>query len=256
MSNIGVRAGLGHRALAAATLFTQEREMKTIFRSARFHRARFLPVTAALLLCACMPVGEDSPTTNGPVSAAAAQDAFFTRLSALCGQAFGGEVEVDRDAQGRDAGADSPFASGPIIMHVRDCTETMIRIPLHVGNNRSRTWIITKADTGLRLKHDHRHEDGSEDPVTQYGGDTASMGSPARQEFPVDTDSVALFGQQGLAASVRNIWAMEIEPDVRFTYELARPSGRLFRVAFDLGEAAELPPPAWGYADGAADGAR
>ncbi|MGB7404710.1 MAG: hypothetical protein WA906_03395, partial [Pacificimonas sp.] len=89
---------------------------------------------------------------------------------------------------------------------------------------------------GLRLKHDHRHEDGSEDAVTQYGGDTQAGGTGVRQEFPVDVASVALFQEEGLTASLENVWAMEIMPEEdRFVYELARPTGRLFRIGFDLG---------------------
>jgi hypothetical protein len=57
-------------------------------------------------------------------------------------------------------------------MHVRTCSENALRIPFHVGDDHSRTWVITRTENGLRLKHDHRHEDGSEDAVTQYGGDS------------------------------------------------------------------------------------
>jgi hypothetical protein len=66
-------------------------------------------------------------------------------------------------------------------MHVRRCEEDEIQIPLHVGENRSRTWIITRTDTGLRLKHDHRHPDGSEEEQTQYGGDTEDSGTATEQ---------------------------------------------------------------------------
>jgi hypothetical protein len=40
-----------------------------------------------------------------------------------------------------------------------------------VGSDRSRTWVFTKTAASVRLKQDHRHKDGSEDRVTQYGGD-------------------------------------------------------------------------------------
>jgi len=130
-------------------------------------------------------------------------------------------------------------------MHVRGCEPAELRIPFHVGDDHSRTWVITRTAQGLRLKHDHRHEDGSEDRLTMYGGDTVSVGSASRQEFPVDGESRALFQRQGLAASVTNTWAMEIEPATRFVYELARP-GRLFRVEFDLSQPVPLPPVPWG----------
>lgn len=57
----------------------------------------------------------------------------------------------------------------------------------------------------------------------------------------MDADSRALFEREGLKASVDNTWAIEIGPDAKFVYELARP-GRLFRVEFDLTRPVSLPP--------------
>ena len=105
-----------------------------------------------------------------------------------------------------------PFDGKTLVMHVRSCTPGELRIPFHVGEDHSRTWVLTRTTSGLRLKHDHRHADGTEDVLTMYGGNT---------------------------------WAMEIEPGVRFVYELAR-AGRLFRVEFDLARPVPIPPPPWG----------
>lgn len=192
-----------------------------------------LPLLACLLAGACARVPATSP-----------QDMFMARLRALCGQAYAGRVVVDRPAP---TGAD-PFAAGPLVMHVRDCTADTVRIPFHVGDDRSRTWVVTRTPAGLRLKHDHRHADGREDALTQYGGDSADAGTATRQAFPVDAESIALFTRQGRAVSNRNTWAMEIEPARAFVYELARPDGRLFRVSFDLSRPVTTPPPAWGHA--------
>ena len=133
-------------------------------------------------------------------------------------------------------------------MHVRDCTADTIRIPFHVGEDRSRTWVITRTTTGLRLKHDHRHEDGSEDRVTQYGGDTAAPGTAERQTFPADAASIAMFTASGRAVSNSNIWAIDVGEQV-FAYELRRPPGpgaRFFRVEFDLTRPIDPPPAPWG----------
>ena len=127
-----------------------------------------------------------------------------------------------------------------------DAPAQELRIPFHVGEDRSRTWVLTRTPDGLRLKHDHRHRDGAPDAVTMYGGDTADAGTMARQAFPVDAESVAMFQRDGLAASVTNVWAMEIEPGRRFAYELSRPGGRLFRVEFDLSKPVPVPPAPWG----------
>ena len=190
------------------------------------HIALCLPVFA---LAAC-----SAPSPSGPTP----QDAFFTSLSALCGQAFNGRL-VSTDE------ADADFAQQDMVMHVRECSDREIRIPFHVGDDRSRTWVITKQDTGLRLKHDHRHEDGSEDAVTQYGGDTPGEGTATRQNFPVDDFSIALFEREGLTASVTNIWSIEVS-ESQFAYELRREN-RHFRVAFDTSAPVEVPPAPWGF---------
>jgi hypothetical protein len=127
------------------------------------------------------------------------------------------------------------FTGQRLVMHIRECSDNEIRIPFHVGNDRSRTWVLTRTESGLRLKHDHRHDDGTPDAVTMYGGDTIDPGSAMRQEFPVDAESIRLFEREGLTASVINVWAMEIVPGERFVYELARPgTDRMFQVEFDL----------------------
>ena len=134
-----------------------------------------------------------------------------------------------------------------LVMHVRECSPGEIKVPFHVGDDHSRTWVITRTDTGLRLKHDHRHADGSPDAVTMYGGDTDGDGTAVRQSFPVDAEWVAMFGREGLKASIQTAWAMEIEPGQRFLYELSRPGGRLFQVEFDLSQPVEPPPAPWGH---------
>ena len=193
-------------------------------------RMRYVQIAlAALAFYACSPAADRAATP---------QDAFFSALSELCGQAFAGRLvssdEVDVD-----------FGQQSMVMHVRACSEDEIRIPFYVGEDRSRTWVITRQSSSLRLKHDHRHEDGSEDAVTQYGGDTANAGTATRQSFPVDDFSIEMFGREGLSASVVNVWAVEVHGDV-FAYELSRPN-RFFRVEFDLSAPVDAPPPPWGF---------
>jgi hypothetical protein len=181
-----------------------------------------------LLLSACATMTGSAPP----------QATFFTNLTALCGKAFEGRV-VTSDAADRD------MAGQRLVMHVRECGDDALRIPFHVGENRSRTWVISRTPTGLRLKHDHRHEDGSEDVLTQYGGDTAAPGTAARQEFPADLHSRNLFVAQNIPQSATNVWAMEVHPGRIFAYELRRPN-RHFRVEFDLSRPVAAPPPPWG----------
>jgi hypothetical protein len=185
------------------------------------------PLFAAALAACATPRAAESP-----------QDRFFARLSVLCGKAFEGRIASP------PVEADSAFAGRKLVMHVRGCSKDEIRIPFHVGEDRSRTWVVTRSTAGLRLKHDHRHSDGSEDKLTQYGGDSAGEGSAGRQEFPADAYSKALFVRENIPASTANIWAMEVD-GTRFAYELRRP-GRFFRVEFDLSRPVAAPLPPWG----------
>jgi hypothetical protein len=189
---------------------------------------RLAPVLA-LAAAGCATV---SPETS-------AHGEFFSRFENLCGKAFEGRIASP------PVPADASFAGKKLVMHVRDCSVTEIRVPFHVGEDRSRTWVLTRQAGGLRLKHDHRHRDGSEDRLTQYGGDAIAAGSSDRQEFPADAQSRALFMRESLSASVPNVWAVEIKPGRVFAYELRRP-GRFFRVEFDLTRPVAPPPPPWG----------
>jgi hypothetical protein len=200
---------------------------------------------AALLL---MSVAACTPPSNPETSAVTAPtpptgvqkpaDAFFSRLGQLCGKAYAGKLAVFNES-------DTAAFSGTPVMHVRDCSVDEIRIPFHVGENRSRTWIVTRVGHGLRLKHDHRHEDGSSDALTMYGGDTDTEGTVSRQEFPADAESKAMFDAGGMSVSNENVWGLEVEPGRLFAYELRRPN-RHFRVEFDLSQEVPVPPPAWG----------
>ena len=190
----------------------------------------------SLVLVACASVPPPEPAGGTPA------DAFFAALSSACGKAYAGRVVANVPAPT----APDPFEGKPLVMHVRECGSDVLRIPFHVGDDRSRTWVVSRTGTGLRLKHDHRHQDGSPDVLTLYGGDSRVPGSASRQEFPVDAESIALFEHEGSQASVTNTWAMEMIPGQRFAYELSRPGGRLFRVEFDLRKPVPAPPAPWG----------
>ncbi|HYW17501.1 MAG TPA: hypothetical protein VE891_15290 [Allosphingosinicella sp.] len=188
--------------------------------------------TAALLLAAALAA------CATPADVGAPPDHFLGALASLCGKAFEGRIASP------PVEADSAFAGRRLVMHVRGCTKDRIRIPFHVGDDRSRTWVVTRTTAGLRLKHDHRHSDGSEDALTQYGGDSLGEGTKRRQEFPADDFSKALFVREKIPASTANVWAMEAGGRV-FAYELRRP-GRFFRVEFDLARPVAPPPAPWG----------
>lgn len=191
---------------------------------------RAMLAALAVTIAAC-----DAPRNRTEDSAPASQAAFWSQLGALCGKAFGGHVA-------ESVPPDTVMSRQTLVMHVRECGADTIRIPFHVGENRSRTWVITRTATGLRLKHDHRHEDGAPDSVTQYGGDTRDAGQPDRQEFHADSLTAAL-----IPAARTNIWTVELQPGRLFVYALRREgTDRRFRAEFDLGTAVEIPPAPWG----------
>jgi hypothetical protein len=166
---------------------------------------------------------------------APAQDAFWKNLEALCGGAFAGRL-IEAPP------ADTTFAGKRLVMHVRECTPDAIRIPFHVGDDRSRTWVLTRTASGLRLKHDHRHEDGTEEKITHYGGDTSAAGTAERHEFPADAHTATLIPE-----ARTNVWTVEVIPGKTFAYALRREgTDRRFRIEFDLSMRVSAPPPPWG----------
>lgn len=193
-----------------------------------------LLLAAVTLATACQSAREPDPVT-------APQDEFWAALQSLCGEAYMGAVV--------ESVPEDPSFQQPLVMHVRECEDDAIRIPFHVGDDRSRTWVITRTADGLRLKHDHRHEDGEPDPVTQYGGDTRDGGSATWQEFAADAHTASLIPEAST-----NVWTVEVVPGERFSYLLRREgTERRFRADFDLTEPVDPPPPPWG-AESAAGG--
>lgn len=185
----------------------------------------------ALVLAGCGTENGESPRADSTLP----RDAFWSAIQQLCGNAYGGSVA-------ESSPPDTVMSRSALVMHVRECSSDTIRIPFHVGENRSRTWVLTRTETGLRLKHDHRHLDGSEDSVTQYGGDTREAGTAGVQEFHADSLTATL-----IPAARTNVWTIEVVPGERFVYALRREgTERRFRAEFDLSQQAATPPPPWG----------
>jgi len=196
------------------------------------------PALSALVLPAIILTMSACTETPAPDTAAEAVDAdpqllYWDTLQGLCGQAFEGRVV-------ESVPPDDAFEGQRLVMHVRSCDMAEIRIPFFVGDDRSRTWVITPTAAGLRLKHDHRHEDGTEDAVTQYGGDTEGRGTAATQDFHADAYTADL-----VPTAATNIWTVEVHPGATFAYALRR-EGRRFRVEFDLTAPIGAPPAPWG----------
>lgn len=180
------------------------------------------------------PTKQNSPT-----------DQFWAELKKLCGKAFEGVIAEDT--------ANNPdFAGKRLVMHVRSCEKNRIRIPFFVGDDRSRTWVLTKRGSRIQLKHDHRKEDGRPDAVTMYGGWSTNEGEATRQFFPADQQTTRVVARptDGTPSAAANVWWIEIRPGDVFTYNLRRLGGpRFFSVRFDITKAVPTPPAPWGRKD-------
>src|SRR5690606_3783506 len=124
-------------------------------------RRAVVPALLSLaLLAACTPAppstgdapGATPESTGAGDASASPADAFLAALASHCGQAFAGRVVADQPAP--PAGQPDPFAGKALVMHVRGCDQPRqgLRIPFHVGEDRSRTWVLTRTPGGLRLE--------------------------------------------------------------------------------------------------------
>ncbi|MCC6245846.1 MAG: hypothetical protein IT353_23640 [Gemmatimonadaceae bacterium] len=196
---------------------------------------RVVPALGLLLLSLACSKAETTPdsTAAAAQTTTAPADSYLAALRAHCDKAYEGTL-IDPQP------ADSAMVGQRLVMHVRGCGDT-VRVPFHVGENRSRTWVFTRTATGVRLKHDHRHEDGTEDAVTQYGGDADSTGTATSMSFAADSATAVM-----IPAAATNVWTVDITP-TQFVYQLRREStNRRFRVEFDLTKPVAVPPAPWG----------
>jgi hypothetical protein len=181
-----------------------------------------------LLLLPLQLIAQDAPKSVS----------FWNSLEQHCGRAYEGEII----AGGKEGDG---FLGEKLVMHVRSCNENTIRIPFFVGEDKSRTWVFSMSDTKrIQLKHDHRHKDGSEDEITQYGGTNPNTGLSDIQFFPADQETSNL-----IPYASNNIWWVTID-DTSFTYNLRRVgTERLFSVKFNLTKEIEIPEAPWGSKD-------
>jgi hypothetical protein len=200
-------------------------------------RAAGVLLVPLLAACGERETAEEAGLLPGPPLAAETgpQAEFWAALQQLCNNAYEGTVVA------APAG-DAALAGHPLVMHVRHCDRANVRIAVHMGEDRSRTWVISRTEHGLRLKHDHRREDGTDAQITLYGGDTQDTGTAHMQQFPADTFTATLIPE-----ARADVWTVEVQPGERFIYALQRiGTDRRFHLEFDLARPVAAPPPPWG----------
>lgn len=174
---------------------------------------RVAVVIALLTLGTVLPIvatASDSSTVQSSMRAAS-QHAFFAALLQHCQHRYEGASSFPTDPA-------HDFAGKLLVAEIAECSAEQIRIPFTVGSDRSRTWLISWQDNRLSLKHDHRHDDGTPDAVTLYGGIATSAGSPLAQAFAADAYTAQL-----IPAAASNVWILTLSADGRtLTYHLDR----------------------------------
>jgi hypothetical protein len=202
-------------------------------------RITFLALTLLLpFQAACAaPRPAAAPAAASPGVLAPEQAAFWASLQRFCGHAYRGRLS-DATAYYR-----ARLEGQALLAHFRDCGEDRMHIALHVDDNRSRNWILTRVGGTIRLKHDHRHADGTEEEITQYGGDAPVPGLPHRQIFPADAHTARILPQRA-----DNFWFLDLVDGSTLHYGVHWPTvGHSVRMEFDLSTPVAAPPAPWGY---------
>lgn len=182
---------------------------------------KYISLITILSLSAC---------SNVDVSKTVTPSDFLTELSPLCGQTYLGKVvsEDPQDEEWRQA----VLTLGPI-----DCeTPSIIKMPLAVGDDRSRTWFLSPTKEAIEFRHQHLLKNGDVDPVSDYGGyseNLSLMDGVWSVDFPADEKTIKIFKETGLDVSITNVWTFEYVVGAQLNYELNR-EGRHFRAEFDL----------------------
>jgi hypothetical protein len=193
---------------------------------------------AASLAMACAPDGRTAGGTPGdatdhsPAGAAihrpaitADQRSFLDHYAAYCGATYEGRSVLV------NLGEDHPLDGARLRMTLESCDADEVRIPFQVDDDRSRTWILTRDDRGLRLAHDHRYEDGTEHAANFYGGYADDTGSATRQRFPADDRTIA-----DRPAREINVWEKEFDlENAKYYYRLYLRGELRYEAEFDLG---------------------
>jgi len=195
------------------------------------------------MLAACSETQQSERVVDETVDGALEGDglsdeqlAFWDNIRAHCGNAYEGDLADATPFY-------QTFDAEQIRIHVRDCTETLTHISLHINDDHSRNLMLTKEEGTLLLKHDHRHEDGTEEEITQYGGFAPKPGLENRQIFWADDHTADILPDRS-----DNFWFLDIMDENTLAYGVHWPKhGNSIRMEFDISEPVEAPPAPWGY---------
>lgn len=154
------------------------------------------------------------------------QQAFLQNFDSYCGYAYEGYTEYI------DLGEDHQLDGAELLMILDHCEENEVRIPFWVNDDRSRTWILSIDDRGLRLSHDHRYENGTEHEANMYGGYSDDRATNTKHFYPADEQTIEDRPQRDI-----NTWSTEIDRENdRYIYRLYLEDELRYEAIFDLSE--------------------
>ncbi len=191
----------------------------------------FILLATAIIFASCGPRQESAEETHSPEIASElftfehdSFTSFYNNLKSLCGKSFSGKQVYMQE--GRESWEDKDM-----VMHVTVCEDDVVHIPFHMEEDHSRTWMFFNEEGKLRFRHDHRHEDGTPEDLTMYGGYAdATRGTAYRQVFPADEYTIDVHPR-----SVNSEWVVELKDDMGiFCYKLYSHGELLFEAHFDL----------------------
>lgn len=168
--------------------------------------------------------------------------AFLANYEPFCGKAFAGKSTFT------DLGENHVLNDANLLMIFDFCTSDNVRIPFFVEDDRSRTWILSYTEAGLRLGHDHRYEDGTEHEANFYGGIAMENTGNYFEHYPENKTSseYKLFfpaDERTLAdrpAREINVWSKEFDlENQRYYYRLYLYGDLRFEATFDLSVSVE-----------------
>lgn len=200
-----------------------------------------LVMVSAVLFIACEN-GERPQTESEsmePNEEASVYDLYMANLRSECGNAYAGRLTLEPE------GDDMLDGDELLVVHFRECDEEgVIKVPFHIETSegewdRSRTWIFTRTEEGIDLRHDHREVDGSESDFTMYGGPTHNEPDANMMEF--------ISFERTEETGIYRGWRIIIEPGERYVYGTHRGGEWSWRVDFDLTQPVETPPAPWGH---------
>lgn len=193
--------------------------MKSIFKF-----VTTLLLATLITACACSSC---APAPNLEQMMSKPEADFFSKIQSLCGKTFVGTTIYPDDPN-------HDFAGKKLVATVDDCYNRIIRIPFSVGEDESRTWILTATYQGLLFKHDHRHKDGTRDRISNYGGYSDSYKNQqitaTKQYFHADDYTAQL-----IPDAKTNVWMLEFKPETQeLVYYLERHGKPRYKAVLTL----------------------